>query len=370
MSSFRLIKSWIGNAARQILFESPIGYFYTTAQAGAKPPHTVVGDAAIHTAGPFKIIPVPYFEDNYGYLVVDTEKEEAAIIDPADPAAIMQALRVYAPTASVAAFLTTHKHWDHSGGNAALKQTFPSAKFYGSHVDFTQGPVSYNSFYCIDSPLHGGDRFKVGRMAFTALSTPYHTKGSLVYLFDPALSNPAANMPASVFTGDTLFVGGVGRFFEGTGVDMARIQSLLRAELNPSTLVWPGHEYTHSNLVFAHWINPSSESVKSKLESANNCKASNTPTIPSTVAEEFSHNPFLVVSGSTADSWEIQARIQSTVSHQDREAVESECRQQLQAEGGGDSEELLARAILTGCLRRLKDQFKPPVSSAGLDPKL
>ncbi len=48
----------------------------------------------------------------------------------------------------------------------------------------------------------------------------------------------------AVFTGDTLFVGGCGRFFEGTADQMyhALIQKL--AKLPKNTLVYCGHEYT------------------------------------------------------------------------------------------------------------------------------
>jgi hydroxyacylglutathione hydrolase len=47
--------------------------------------------------------------------------------------------------------------------------------------------------------------------------------------------------------GDTLFVGGCGRFFEGTGKDMLDVVEKLE-KLDPSTRIYPGHEYSLNNL--------------------------------------------------------------------------------------------------------------------------
>lgn len=48
-------------------------------------------------------------------------------------------------------------------------------------------------------------------------------------------------------SGDTLFIGGCGRFFEGDARDMLRNMELI-ASLNPNTLLYVGHEYTVQNL--------------------------------------------------------------------------------------------------------------------------
>jgi hydroxyacylglutathione hydrolase len=59
--------------------------------------------------------------------------------------------------------------------------------------------------------------------------------------------------PAGVFTGDTLFVAGCGRFFEGTGDEMNHALSYL-GTLPNDTVVYNGHEYTAGNLAFAKSI--------------------------------------------------------------------------------------------------------------------
>jgi hydroxyacylglutathione hydrolase len=56
--------------------------------------------------------------------------------------------------------------------------------------------------------------------------------------------------PNALFCGDTLFVGGCGRFFEGTGDDMVKTFDLFK-KLDPYTEIFCGHEYTLDNLKFA-----------------------------------------------------------------------------------------------------------------------
>ncbi|KAF4960082.1 hypothetical protein FGADI_1099 [Fusarium gaditjirri] len=55
----------------------------------------------------------------------------------------------------------------------------------------------------------------------------------------------------AVFTGDTLFTGGCGRFFEGTAEEMHVALNKHLASLPNDTVVFPGHEYTRSNAKFA-----------------------------------------------------------------------------------------------------------------------
>ena len=55
----------------------------------------------------------------------------------------------------------------------------------------------------------------------------------------------------AVFTGDTLFIGGCGRFFEGTAAEMDKALNEVLAALPDDTKVYPGHEYTKGNVKFA-----------------------------------------------------------------------------------------------------------------------
>jgi glyoxylase-like metal-dependent hydrolase (beta-lactamase superfamily II) len=70
---------------------------------------------------------VPIFSDNYAFILADPAAGLAAFVDPADPDALERALRD-APAlrgCRLAAVLTTHKHADHTDGNAALAACHP-----------------------------------------------------------------------------------------------------------------------------------------------------------------------------------------------------------------------------------------------------
>lgn len=62
-----------------------------------------------------------------------------------------------------------------------------------------------------------------------------------------------------VFTGDTLFIGGCGRFFEGTPAEMHTALNEVLAKLPDDTKVYPGHEYTKQNAKFLVTVDKSSE---------------------------------------------------------------------------------------------------------------
>ncbi len=63
-----------------------------------------------------------------------------------------------------------------------------------------------------------------------------------------------------MFTGDTLFIGGCGRFFEGTADEMHAALSYL-ATLPSGTVVHVGHEYTAGNVAFAKSVEPENPAI-------------------------------------------------------------------------------------------------------------
>jgi hydroxyacylglutathione hydrolase len=107
----------------------------------------------------------------------------------------------------------------------------------------------------------------------------------------------------TVFTGDTLFIAGCGRLFEGTATDMHNNMVKLMA-LPDDTCIYCGHEYTEKNLRFALTLEPSNTKVQEKLQWTREMRAKKLPTVPSTVAEEKEINPFVRV-----HSAELQANI-------------------------------------------------------------
>jgi hydroxyacylglutathione hydrolase len=99
--------------------------------------------------------------------------------------------------------LTTHKHWDHSGGNKEMAEKIGSAlKIYGGAKDSIPG---------VTNPVDEGQTFQVGNLSVKVFDTPCHTSGHVVY----HVTHPEDPENGAVFTGDTMFVGGIGAFFEG-----------------------------------------------------------------------------------------------------------------------------------------------------------
>uniref|UniRef100_A0A8D0HI36 PNKD metallo-beta-lactamase domain containing n=1 Tax=Sphenodon punctatus TaxID=8508 RepID=A0A8D0HI36_SPHPU len=149
-----------------------------------------------------KILPIPVLSNNYSYLVIDTYSSRAAAVDPSDPLAVQAAIEKEGVT--LEAILCTHKHWDHSGGNAALKRKHGSCRVYGNACDKIPE---------LTDPLSDEETVVVGSMSFKALFTPGHTLGHMVYLLD---GKPFEG-PGCLFSGDLLFLSGCGELPWGEG---------------------------------------------------------------------------------------------------------------------------------------------------------
>eukprot|EP00656_Telonema_subtile_P034695 TRINITY_DN38753_c0_g1_i1.p2 TRINITY_DN38753_c0_g1~~TRINITY_DN38753_c0_g1_i1.p2 ORF type:complete len:146 (+),score=46.97 TRINITY_DN38753_c0_g1_i1:84-521(+) len=89
------------------------------------------------------------------------------------------------------------------------------------------------------------------------------------------------------------FIAGVGKFFEGNAAQMSHICQSVLGALPDCCLLFCGHEYTVSNLKFAHWLTPEDDAVRAKLAWAEHRRQGLLPTVPSTIGEERRHNPFM-----------------------------------------------------------------------------
>ncbi|KAM6421303.1 LOW QUALITY PROTEIN: putative hydrolase PNKD [Rhynochetos jubatus] len=224
-----------------------------------------------------KILPIPVLSNNYSYLVIDTGSGQAAVVDPSDPLAVQAA--VEEEGVMLEAILCTHKHWDHSGGNTALRQQHGSCKVYGSALDAIPE---------LTNPLADKEKVSVGCLTFEALATPGHTVGHMVYVLD---GGPFGGPPC-LFSGDLLFLAGCGELFEGSPETM--LASLDAAVgLGEDTLLWPGHEYALECLTFASLLELDNPALEQKLRWATQQRQEKRSTCPSTLGEEQTYNPFL-----------------------------------------------------------------------------
>jgi len=231
------------------------------------------------------IIAVPQLSDNYAYLVVDDTSGECGVVDCAEAGKVMA--EVERRKLKLIAVLPTHYHFDHVGGNEDLVRAIPGLRVYGARGERGRIPAQTH-------PVDDGDTVEVGALRGRVIGIPAHTNGHIAYHF------PQLN---AVFTGDTLFIAGCGRIFEGKAQTM--VDSLAKlAALPDGTQVYCGHEYTEKNLRFALTLEPSNDALKSKYEWARKTRAEGKYTIPSTIGEEKRINPFL-----RTDSAELQASL-------------------------------------------------------------
>ncbi|KHN88543.1 putative hydrolase PNKD [Toxocara canis] len=98
--------------------------------------------------------------------------------------------------------------------------------------------------------VKNGEVIEVGKLRFTVILVPGHTKGHAIYRLH------TENGPDCLFTGDFLFIAGIGKMFEGSAKRMLRSLSFLD-NLPRSALVFPGHEYSMENIEFALRLEPS-----------------------------------------------------------------------------------------------------------------
>ena len=211
--------------------------------------------------------------DNYGVLLHDPSTGTTAAIDAPEAAPIEAAL---AETGwRLTDILVTHHHADHTQGIAALTK---------KHLCRVVAPRKEASkIPDIDVTVREGDAVTVGSLVGRVIETPGHTAGHISYWF---------REDKLAFVGDTLFSVGCGRILEGNPEMMW--QSLLKIRnLPPETQVFCGHEYTAANVHFALTIEPQNAELRQRAEEVVRLVEQKKPTIPTTIQQEKSYNPFL-----------------------------------------------------------------------------
>ena len=116
---------------------------------------------------------------------------------------------------------------------------------------------------------------------FNIIDIPGHTLGHIGY-----------NGHNVLFCGDTLFSAGCGRVLEGT-IDQMYHSLKTLSTLPDTTLIYPGHEYTLSNLAFAKSIEPDNMALLKAHQDAENRLLRHQATVPTTLAYEKTINLFL-----------------------------------------------------------------------------
>ena len=162
-----------------------------------------------------------------GYFILDVEERVAAFVDPGgSPENIISKLRKN-PVA-LRYILLTHKHPDHVDALPDVRQAFPEAQVVIHREDAAAVGAGAKGAMSVDD----GATLPFGGGGIKMIHTPGHTDGSTCFLY-----------AGSVFTGDTLFAGSVGKLFgERFGYpDLMHSVSKKIFALPDDTLVFPGH---------------------------------------------------------------------------------------------------------------------------------
>lgn len=242
---------------------------------------------------------------NYSYLLSTYDGKSSWIIDPAETSEVLNVLNNN-ELKSIKAVVNTHHHHDHSGGNISLinelrKYNVTPNVICGSHM-------SQNA---MEIPTHL-QKYELNHLTITCIRTPCHTQDSICYYVEDSRTDEKL-----LFTGDTLFVAGCGKFFEGDGIQMddalnKRLLNVIGESNWHRTRIFPGHEYTRSNVAFIRksiYQNSGENNALDKLELF--CNKNEITTGCFTLMDELEYNPFMRLDdpivreriGDTSKSW-------------------------------------------------------------------
>ena len=176
------------------------------------------------------------------YLIGDDSSKTCAVVDPA-----FETERILAEAGhlrcKIESIINTHGHSDHTAGNKAVMEATGARLLIHAADACRLGSFLHSSICRIlggkGSPpaevlLQDNDTITIGKLRLTVLHTPGHTPGSICLY-----------TTGNLFTGDTLFVGAVGRTDLSGGSKKQLIESIHKKiySLPGDTIVWPGHDY-------------------------------------------------------------------------------------------------------------------------------
>jgi hydroxyacylglutathione hydrolase len=178
----------------------------------------------------------------FSYLIADEQAEEALFIDPA---AECDFLLRQAAGLTVKYIVNTHAHIDHVMGNREMVRK-TGAKIIIHEADaprLLDTPEDILDMFSAEPPppadilVSDGQVIQIGNAGLKVIHTPGHTPGGMC-LYSEGV----------VFTGDTLFVGGIGRtdFPGGSYRELDHSIKTKLYALPGNTIVYPGHNYGSS----------------------------------------------------------------------------------------------------------------------------
>lgn len=214
----------------------------------------------------------PCLNDNYGYLVHDTDSHETVAIDTPDAVTYLREAELKGWR--ITGIWNTHWHPDHAGGNAAIQDATGCTIL---------GPAEIEGRFPLDRVVAHGDAVTIGHTRAEVIDVSGHTNGHIAFHLPDA---------GIAFVGDAVFALGCGRMFEGEPEQFWASLERIKA-LPPETLLYCAHEYTASNARFALHADPGNALLQDYAEEIAVKRARNEPTVPTTLERELATNPFL-----------------------------------------------------------------------------
>jgi hydroxyacylglutathione hydrolase len=177
----------------------------------------------------------------FSYLIADEQSKEGLFIDPSDDHDMLLGEAV-SHELTIKYIVNTHHHIDHTMGNKEMVRRTGAkiviheadAPYMGSTPRDVMEMFGAQAPPPADITVSEGQLIQVGSVALQVIHTPGHTPGGMCLLLD-----------GMVFTGDTLFVGSVGRtdFPGGSSRELERSIQTKLYTLPGETIVFPGHNY-------------------------------------------------------------------------------------------------------------------------------
>lgn len=169
---------------------------------------------------------------NNCYLVTERESGRRLLIDPADDHDAI----VSAYGTGIDGVVVTHQHWDHHRALAAVLAANPGVPVYAGRPD--AAAITEQTGVAVTHPVDHGDSIECGDTRLEVIAIAGHTPGSI------ALLDRAPDDVPHLFTGDSLFPGGVGATF-GDAQAFAQlideVESKVFDTLPDETIFHPGH---------------------------------------------------------------------------------------------------------------------------------
>lgn len=220
-----------------------------------------------------RIHPIKAFDDNYIWTLINENNKQAIVIDPGQSEPVIAYLEDKG--LELTSIWTTHHHYDHTGGVAALQESYPMTHLV-AHAEHNVDE---------DQTIKQDSTVSAWGCAAQVWEVFGHTASHVAYVLD-------IDGQIHCFCGDTLFSGGCGRVFTGT-IEQLHDSFTRLNSLPAETLMYPAHEYTASNLRFGLSIEPDNEAMQQALTKAEERTAQGLPTLPVTLEHERAVNVFL-----------------------------------------------------------------------------